>query len=188
MKKGIRLIALLGTIILLVIIMILVTGHSHRHFLKQAYPIAYQEYVSAAAEKYDVEPALIYAVIKTESDFNPIAQSRAGALGLMQIMPNTFDWLKSKTDEEIDVSALEDPEINIRYGTFLLSILLERYQIEGVAICAYNAGIGTVDRWLSDSELSEDQQSLLRVPYPETDQYLERVLESRGMYRSLYFQ
>ena len=84
-------------------------------FLKKAYPMEYQDIIAQKAEKYQVEPALIYAVIRSESNFRPEVESSAGAIGLMQLTPETFEWLQTKihTGEPMDESALTDPDTNI---------------------------------------------------------------------------
>lgn len=158
-------------------------------FLKKAYPIQYEDIIAQETEKYGIEPALVYAVIRSESSFQPDAESSAGALGLMQLTPETFEWLQSKVHpgEPMEESTLLDPETNIRYGVYLLSILQSRYSNETVVLCAYNAGIGNTDRWLQNSEHSPDGETITDIPYPETRTYVERVLKSKEMYQKLYF-
>lgn len=159
------------------------------YFLKRSYPLKYEEIVTEEAAKYDIEPALIYAIIKTESGFNPSAQSSAGAVGLMQLMPNTFSWLQTKVNdgEQMDKSRLTDPEVNITYGVYFVSLLKSVYENEQVILSAYNAGMGTVDNWLKDSALSDDGKTLKSIPWKQTNAYVDNVLSSRDMYRRLYF-
>lgn len=174
--------------ILTIIIMIVSSGYTQKYIMKKVYPIKYKEYVDEMSEKYNVEKPLIYAVIKAESNFTPDAESKAGAKGLMQIMPKTFLWLQKYTDDEyMDESYLNDPRINIDYGTRLLSILLKKYALDRVAICAYNAGMGIVDRWLETEEYSYDGESLSYIPYPETRFYVYEVIANRKAYKNLYF-
>ena len=121
-------------------------------------------------------PAFLYGVIRTESNFDPRAQSSAGAMGLMQIMPATFDWLQTHkgTEPKLDASALYDPQTNVEYDD------------ETVILSAYNAGMGNVDQWLSEKEHSADRVTLHDIPYGETEQYVKNVLESQAMYHRLY--
>ena len=110
----------------------------------------------------------------------------------MQLMPETFNWLQEKLDGGVIYSAdsLKDPDVNIRYGTYFLSILLERYggDIRTVA-AAYNAGTTTADNWLSDSKYSTDGVTLKVIPYEETSHYADKVAETRmNMYKKLYYQ
>lgn len=160
---------------------------------KSLYPVLYEDLVEKAAKEYQVDIALIYGIIRTESNFDPDALSQAGAIGLMQIMPDTFTWLQNyRTDfmpeEILDSSNLYKPEINIDYGVFLLSYLLEHYEGNvSLVICSYNAGYGNVDDWLADGTLNEASVKAEDVPFPETSNYLTKVTNAMGMYRELYF-
>lgn len=162
---------------------------SYFFFLKKAYQIEYFDYVKENSEKYNVEKELILAVIKSESNFRQDAESNVGAIGLMQVMPETFDWLQTHHFmPHLDVGHLKDPKTNIKYGTYLLSILKKRYNSIIEVICAYNAGIGTVDKWLKNPQYSRDGKVLKKIPYPDTAIYVENVLECRRMYKNLYFK
>ena len=152
------------------------------------YSQKYGEYVEKYAEEYSVEVPLVFAVIRTESGFHEDAESSVGARGLMQLMPETFSWLQEKTDDEpMSDDALFDPEINIKYGTFCLSLLLSDYDnVTETAVAAYNAGTTNVDNWLSDSRYSDDGITLKDIPYDETKRYVERILRSKSVYEKLY--
>ena len=156
-------------------------------FEKSAYPREYAEYVTVYAEKYGVPEELVYAVIRTESDFESGAVSGAGAVGLMQLMPSTFKWL---TDdmlfEHLESGMLYDPETNIRYGTYCLSYLYDRYGRWDLAIAAYNGGLGNVDEWLEDDRYADGEGGLKRIPFKETRQFVSRVTEAWEMYERLY--
>lgn len=157
-------------------------------FLKNAYPLQYYDYVSENSEKFNVEKELILAIIKSESNFRQDAESKAGAIGLMQVMPETFEWLQThKLVTLMDVGHLKDPKTNVKYGTYLLSILKKRYNTIVEVVCAYNAGIGTVDKWLRDERYSADGKTLKKIPFPDTSVYIKNVLESRRVYKKLYF-
>ncbi len=153
------------------------------------YPQKFTEEVKRSSAEFQVDEALIYAVMRTESGFRPEVESHAGAVGLMQLMPSTFDWLQEKLDGEVTQgkAALTDPSVNVRYGTYFLSILLERYGDIHTVACAYNAGTTTVDNWLDDPSCTLDGRTLTRVPYEETEHYAEKVLDAYEMYRKLYY-
>lgn len=160
---------------------------AYNFFIKKAYPLEYYCYIKENSEKYNVEKELILAIIKSESNFRQDAESTVGALGLMQIMPKTFDWLQKNNLIQLDYGHLKDPETNIKYGTYLLSILKKRYNNIVEIICAYNAGIGTVDKWLKNTQYSIDGKTLTEIPYLDTAIYVRNVLESLSMYKNLYF-
>ncbi len=132
--------------------------------------------VSAAAEEFDIPRAMILAVIRAESDFQSEAISRAGAMGLMQLMPDTFAWLCEELDEAHTASEITDPETNIRFGTYYLSYLYEKFGSWRVVLAAYNAGEGRVAEWLQDPTLTSGG-ALRRIPYPETAAYVKKALE-----------
>ena len=163
-------------------------------FTKSAYPIKYEYYVEKYSKKFGVDVCLVYGVIRTESGFDPNAVSNAGAIGLMQIMPDTFTWLQNyRTDfmpeELIESDKLYDPETNIEYGVFMLKYLLDHYDGEtSLAIIAYNAGYGNVDSWLSDGTIPKKGVTSADVPFSETANYLSRVTEAMEMYRKLYYE
>ena len=185
----------LKTVIFLLAIVALMVGIGvvfrflTQQWQKDTYPLSYETEITAASEKYHVDKALIYGVIKTESNFDPQAVSSAGAIGLMQIMPDTFTWLQTYYKEENTYTTddLYDPTINIDYGVELLSILLEKYGNEETALCAYNGGVGHVDEWLKNPQYSDDGKTLKEVPFGETDRYRRLVEQNKSIYKQLHF-
>ena len=161
---------------------LLITG-----FEKKAYPREYAEHVENYAAQYGVPETLVFAVIRTESEFDSGAVSSAGAVGLMQMMPDTFEWLTNEIlFDHLDEGMLYDPETNIRYGTYLLSRLYDRYGDWEVALASYNAGAGNVDGWLEDSEYADGEGGLKEIPFRETRQYVKKVTDAWDMYERLY--
>lgn len=154
------------------------------------YPQQYSEQVSKNAAEFGVDEALIYSVIRTESGFRPEVESHAGAVGLMQLMPSTFEWLQERLDGSVTHTAAEltDPDVNVRYGTYFLSMLMEMYggDVRTIA-AAYNAGTATVDTWLGESQYSSDGRHLSNIPYEETARYADKVSETYEMYKQLYY-
>lgn len=157
-------------------------------FFKKAYPIKYFNYIEENSKKYNVEEDLILAIIKSESNFRQDVESKVGAIGLMQIMPKTFNWLKTHNISALDIDHLKNPKTNINYGTYFISLLKKRYNSIKEALCAYNAGIGTVDKWLKDKRYSFDGKTLKKIPYPDTAIYVKNVLENKKIYKNLYFK
>ena len=154
--------------------------------LRQLYPRKYSEVVAREAEEFHLPLELVYAVIRTESRFDPKACSRAQAKGLMQLTEQTFEWMAGEYPPENGGGDVYNVEDNVHCGCALLRRLLDHYGDESVALAAYNAGIGNVDRWLEEPEHSPDGETLRAIPYPETEAYVEKVKRSRNVYRNLY--
>lgn len=179
---------LLGVGILL-LCAILVTGYIflvRPALLKLRYKLEYAPLILAEAEKNDLDPALVAAVIFCESGYRPTVSSGAGARGLMQLMPATAaevaQWLDMKTYTE---DQLNQPEVNIALGCRYLRYLIEEFQSEKAAIAAYNAGPGRTKSWLK--EYGADSEGCpVYIPYPETDKYVRKVTSARRMYAKLY--
>lgn len=157
-------------------------------FMRAAYPMDYDNYVSVYAQKYDFEPSLIYAIIHTESGFRPNAVSSADAMGLMQIKKDTFEWAQSRSPEKekLETAELFNPEINIHYGVLTLSLLRKELNDTPTFLAAYNAGIGNVWRWLKKPECSDDGMTLKYIPYEETRKYIIKIKKAKAMYEKLY--
>lgn len=151
------------------------------------YPKSYSDYVERYSAEYGIEQNLAYAVIHTESGFNSQAVSSLGACGLMQIMPETFEWLKSKNKDSANVEEdIFDPETNIRYGIYFLSMLMNEFDDETLTIAAYHAGMGRVNQWLNDKELSPDGKTLNNIPFSDTEYYVKKVERAKTIYDTLY--
>jgi soluble lytic murein transglycosylase len=144
-------------------------------------PLDHEDIIRQQADEKGVDAALIAAVIDTESKFSD-ATSSAGARGLMQITPEAAQFIEKQSGgSTFKLSDLSDPEINIRYGTFLLKELIERYDGDvAAALAAYNAGPGNADEW-GGAGLSVEE-----IPFPETRAYVELVLERQKEYREKY--
>lgn len=152
------------------------------------YPKKYADEIASLSEEFGVDESLIYAVVCCESGFDPDAVSAVGAKGLMQLTPAAFEWTQTKLDGETtyDDSALFDPEVNLRYGVYLLKLHLEEFGSPEVALAAYHAGRGRVNEWLADSELSPDGENLAAIPYADTSSYVQNVIKTERIYRILY--
>jgi len=142
------------------------------------YPLRYAEIVRGHAAHYRLNPALLAAVIESESKFDATARSSAGAVGLMQLTPTTAEGIAQYTGGHgFRVSDLTNPEINVRYGAWYLRHLLDKYHDERTALAAYNAGQQNVDRWLQAHEA---------IQFPETRAYVDRVERLKSIYRRTY--
>ena len=120
------------------------------------YPIKYKDTILLYSSKYNIKSNLIASLINAESSFNSDAVSKKGAIGLMQIMPSTAQWLAGKLEIEYSEDLLFDPDYNIKIGTFYLAYLSTKFSDTKTMLCAYNAGEGVVLKWLEDEEYSKD--------------------------------
>ena len=161
----------------LVLIFIVASVFSYFKIQPMIYPIEYSEYVEEYCKEYSVDSNLAYAIIKCESSFNPKAVSSVGAIGLMQLTPDTFDWVQTKlpSDTKYTKDDLYEPKINIKYGIFLISLHLKEFGDIDTALAAYHAGRGNANKWLEMEESSENGKTLNTTPYKETNAYIERV-------------
>ena len=152
------------------------------------YPLEYEDLILRYSDAYDLDPAFVAAVINTESSFQPDARSSANAIGLMQLQPETFDWVKYKIGEERSLTEedLLDPEINVQYGCALYRLLLDEFGSLETAVAAYHAGWGNVKSWLSDTGYSSDGIHLDQIPFVDTAHYLERIISDQEVYARRY--
>lgn len=148
-------------------------------YLRARYPLEYEHIVTAHARNYDLEPELLAAVIYAESRFQPEVVSSAGAVGLMQLLPETAKGIALRTGgDRFVVSDLRDPEINVRYGSWYLDHLRGRYDGNmRLALAAYHAGQGNVDRWVDEGS---------GIAFAETRDYVEEVMRVKTVYAKAY--
>ena len=152
-------------------------------------PTTYNEIVKKYSLEYGVPERIIFATIKTESSFDCNAVSSSGAMGLMQMMPTTFEWLTSDEhlDEALPKNALFDPEVSIRYGTYYLSYLAKKFDYDwNIVSAAYNAGEGRVLEWLESDEYTDENGNLIKIPKKETKAYVKKINDAIDTYTKLY--
>lgn len=156
---------------------------------KKIYPLSYDDIISKASEEFDVPKNIIYATIKVESNFDPLAISSKGASGLMQMLPATFRWLTGDEHlgEHLASRKLNDPEVSIRYGTYYLSYLYKKFDYNwDTAFAAYNGGEGNVAKWLNDPKYSDGKGNLTNIPTNETKKYVKKIKRAIDAYNDLY--
>ncbi|MBE6708178.1 MAG: lytic transglycosylase domain-containing protein [Ruminococcaceae bacterium] len=151
------------------------------------YPREYNKFVERYSEEYGVPEYIIYSTIKVESNFNSSAESSAGAIGLMQLMPETFKYLMAEMKEDYKADLIYGPETNIRYGTYYLSKLYLKYGKWDTVFAAYNGGETNVDGWLKDKEYSSDGRTLENIPFKETEKYVAKMNRAIEVYMRLYY-
>ncbi len=173
----------------LLLIFAVVAFYAVSQLEKEFYPREYSKYVSKYCKEYNIPQDLVYAVILNESNFDSKAESAAGAKGLMQLMPDTYEWVsKNLLKEPEPTGDIFDPETNIKYGTYYLRYLKDRFDNWETVIAAYNAGHNRVASWLEDSRYSNDGKTLKSIPISETRNYVEKVMASQKEYADIYHE
>lgn len=155
---------------------------------KLMYPIKYESEVTTSARAFAVDPVLIMAVIRVESNFNPEASSPKGAYGLMQLMPETAEWMvdEGHFDEQF-LDRLQEPAVNIHMGSWYMGQLLKQFEgHSAAAIAAYNAGPGRVEEWIAEERWDGTLHNLESIPYGETRHYIQRVLYYYDKYKEVH--
>lgn len=156
------------------------------------HPLVYREAIEQSAAEFNLEPAFVSAIIMNESSFRPTAESSVGARGMMQLMPDTAEWIAHKL--KVDSYSFErmfDPESNIRFGCWYLNYLSGLFRGDPYCVtAAYHAGQGQVTAWLSDPGRSPDGITLNMEGFPDgpTKSYVGRVTQDYGIYQALYFE
>jgi soluble lytic murein transglycosylase len=156
--------------------------------LRTIYPLDYKETIVQYAKEYTLDPNLVATVIWAESDYDANAESNKGAVGLMQIMPDTGQWIAKKLKiKNYSEESLKDPKTNIRLGCWYLNYLNNKFDGDlRNTLAAYNAGPGRVEGWLADKSISDDGETLKNIPYDETSNYVEKIERVYEVYKSVY--
>lgn len=153
----------------------------------EVYPMEYEAQIRLRAAENGLDPAYPAAVILAESSYQPDAVSSANAQGLMQLLPDTANWIAGKFGETYAEGCLFDADTNVKYGCWYLGWLVRRYDGNlACATAAYHAGQGTVDQWLKNPACSQDGRTLSQIPSEATDTYVKRVLRYYEKYCELY--
>lgn len=186
MLRNRKILWLVAALLLLVVVdLLLLYWWNHRA------EVRYDTHIKAAAARYDLDPALIKAVIWQESRFNAGARGRAGEIGLMQIREDAaFEWADAEKIHPFEHRQILDPAKNIQAGTFYLAKLLKRYQQTDnpipYALADYNAGRGNVLRWLKADAKTNSTAFLARMDFPGTRDYATKILHRHAYYRERF--
>lgn len=149
----------------------------------EIYRTEYEEEVKRYCELYSVEPALVYSVIKVESNFDPGAHSEVDAIGLMQIIEDSFDWVAWRLDrEDLVFEDMYTPEYSIMFGTYMLGYLYDRYGSVELTAAAYHSGMTTVDGWIERGEVDPENVSLEDIQGSNTAHYVKKILRAYENY------
>lgn len=172
--------------ICIIISLIFIFPRVKNEILKSLYPTQYEEHVYKYSQEYNVDPLLTFAIIKAESNFKTDVTSKSGAIGLMQLLESTAEDTARKLKLDYDEKAdLFNPETNINIGTKYFSTLYEKYQNTTLALTAYNAGSGNVDKWLENGTLKKDGSNPEDIPFKETNNYVRKILRDYEVYKGL---
>ncbi|MTI66720.1 MAG: lytic transglycosylase domain-containing protein [Firmicutes bacterium] len=152
------------------------------------YPIKYESEIKKYSKEYKVDYLLIASMIKAESNFNPNAKSNKGALGLMQIMPATGAWAAKEIGiKDYNEEMLFNPKVNIKIGCWYVNKLTKQFDNNiYLVLAAYNGGSGNVNKWLKNEKYSKNGTELEKIPFKETDKYLEKVTRNYSIYKKIY--
>lgn len=155
---------------------------------KLMYPIEYQDEVGISSQAFEVDPYLVMAIIRVESNFQPEVSSHKGAYGLMQLMPDTAKWMVDDGHFEPQfLERLKEPAVNIHMGSWYMSQLLNQFNGNPVAaIAAYNAGPGRVEGWMKEEKWDGQAEHIEQIPFGETRHYVQRVLFYYEKYKDIH--
>lgn len=172
--------------LLLAALVILFLVFSAPTIVHRVLPLSFSELIVYYGDSSDVDPALIAAVIQVESSFRPEVVSTKGAVGLMQLMPETATWVAEQTGLTTTNLDLLKPETNIQLGVYYLKYLLDRFPTESAALAAYNGGPTNVRRWLEEGLWDGSSEKMGQIPFSETRVYVRKVDFRRRLYRFFY--
>ncbi len=187
MRSSFHYLALIAEGVLLLIFAGILMNRIAKGLEHQAYPTDYSEYIEPAAQRNELPLSVVYAVTRQESSFDPLAESEAGARGLMQITQETYEWVEyAGGGSGASWADMYNPESNVDYCTWLLGYLYKEFGNWECALAAYHAGRGAVHGWLRSTDYSSDGVTLDVIPYEKTADYVKKVLNYRKAYRRVY--
>lgn len=169
----------------LILIFAILIAINHKNILKKVYVTEYKQWVYEYSKMYNIDPMLVFSIIKAESNFNSYAVSTKGAVGLMQITPSTgVDISKQLRDTNFKKDDLLNPELNIRYGCYYFRKMLDLYNGNiNLALMAYNAGHGNVNKWIEKKGINI---TIEEIPFYETRNYVKKINKYYKIYKYLY--
>jgi soluble lytic murein transglycosylase len=177
-----------STILWVSILLFLAVVLSFPKWITIFYPLPHQELVFSEAGEHDVDPYLVFAIIRAESKYQNTAESAVGAKGLMQIMPETGEWIAEQNGiDDFKLEDLHKPEVNISFGCWYLHSLSQEFKGNvPLTVASYNAGRGKVQEWLVGGTWDGGPGDIDKIPFPETRQYLKNVLKNYEAYQAIY--
>ena len=151
-----------------------------------SHPTKYNSSIESVCDEFEISKPTFYALVNTESSFNPNAKSSAGAIGLTQLLPSTAEYICVKNNIDFTKFDLYNPNDNLYIGAMYFKYLLDKFSTTYTALAAYNAGETVVRSWLKDERYSYDQISLYNIPYEETNNYINKIKKAEKIYKNFY--
>lgn len=187
MLKVIKKFLIIVLIILILLVLILKVFKFENIILKNIYPTEYSEYIYKYSEQYQVDPLLMFSLIKAESNFKKDCISSSNAIGLMQLMDSTAEEVAKNIEMEYNSNTtLYNPEENIKLGIKYFSELMKYYNQNYIlALAAYNAGIGNVSNWIDKGIIKEDGSDVENIPFKETNNYVRKIVSNYKIYKKI---
>lgn len=186
MKKIIKMFGICFCI-LIVIFCIFRIFDIERKILIYLYPKKYEKQVEQYAKEANIDTLLVYAIIKTESNFQEKVESKSGAIGLMQLMEKTAKEQAKKLNIEYTKEKLYQAEYNLKLGLNYFNTLLDYYNQNYIlAFAAYNAGLGNVNSWIEKGIIKEDGSDIENIPFKETNMYVRKIIRNYDIYKEIY--
>ncbi|MFM1582183.1 lytic transglycosylase domain-containing protein [Helcococcus bovis] len=174
-------------VILIILALIIFSGiYFFVYFMINDKHEPYMKYIEKYSEEYKIDKKLITAVVKVESSFNEKAHSHADAKGLMQLLPETGEWIAKRLGEDFKEENLLNPEINIKYGTYYLKYLFNLFKNVDYAIMAYNGGLNNVQKWIDTGILNGNKENYEKIPIAETRHYIYKVKKQYNLNKKIY--
>lgn len=175
-------------ICIFIVLLMFIVLFNYKPILKKIFPLQYSQSVMKYSKQYNVDPYIVYSIIRVESKFNPYAKSNKGAMGLMQITPQTGRYIAELLDiDNFEESKLYNPDLNIQFGSFYFTKLYNDFNKDmDCALAAYNGGSGNVAKWIETNTDGKDYLDVNKIPFKETRNYVIRVKKIYNIYKFLY--
>lgn len=171
------------TLIFLAFVVVLLFCYLPPEIAEKVYQKKYVDEVERYSREFNVDPALVYSVIKVESNFDPYAESDVGAIGLMQIIEDSFDWVALKLQrQDLSFTDMYTPENSIMFGCYMLSFLYDRYGSVELTAAAYHSGMGTVDSWIEQGLVDPENVRVEDIKGANTSYYVKKILRAYSYY------
>lgn len=178
-----RIVAFLAAVIFCVALGMFLFGYMPYIFKRDTYQKMYTDEVTKYSEQFGIDESFVYAVIKIESNFDQYAHSNAGAIGLMQIIEDSFNWVSGKLGEDdIEFEDMYIPDNSIRYGCYMLSYLYNKYESYELAAAAYHSGMTTVDSWIENGTVDPFEPDVDCFIGDNTRHYVKKIMRAFDKY------